>query len=164
MLTKGGTLLTTPCCLTCTMVTEAGSLLTIPCCLTCTMITEAGSLLTTPCYLTCTIMTETDTLLTTPCYLTCTMTTQVGNLFTTTCCLSCTSRASSYQTLLSNMYHRNRSSQSTHNTLLPQSLCNCTRGRHICSYLPICISHDHIDLEIFSSYFSLKSEYFYKVP
>ena len=30
--------------------TEAGSLLTTPCYLTCTLITEAGSLLTTPCY------------------------------------------------------------------------------------------------------------------
>ena len=48
--------------------TEAGSLLTTPCYLTCTMITEAGSLLTTPCYLTCTMITETGSLLTTPCY------------------------------------------------------------------------------------------------
>ena len=36
---------------------EVGSLLTTPCCLTCTMITEVGTLLTTPCYLTCTMVT-----------------------------------------------------------------------------------------------------------
>ena len=52
------------------MITEAGSLITTPCYLTCTVITEAGSLLATPCYLTCTMIKELGSLLTRPCYIT----------------------------------------------------------------------------------------------
>ena len=52
------------------MITQLGSLLTTPCYLTCTMITDVGPLLTTPGYLTYTMITEVNSLLITPCYLT----------------------------------------------------------------------------------------------
>ena len=88
MITEAGSLLTTPCYLTCIMITEAGSLLTTPCYLTCTMITEEGCLITTPCFLTCTIITEAGSLLTTPCYLTCTLIAEAGTLLTAPCYLT----------------------------------------------------------------------------
>ena len=70
MITQLGSLLTTPCYLTCTMITDVGPLLTTPGYLTYTMITEVGSLLPTSHYLTCNMITEVNSLLITPCYLT----------------------------------------------------------------------------------------------
>ena len=129
-----GSLLTTPCYLTCTIITETGSLLNTPCCLTCsllitpcyltcTKITEVDSLITTPSYLTCSMITEAGTLLTTPCYLTCTIITEVGSLLITPSYLTCTKITEVGSLLTTPCYltfcHDNRCRLAAHHTLLP---------------------------------------------